>query len=318
MAQGWRTDTYRVLTSNPSNSHIHLLALDYRGFGVSSGTPTERGVISDGVALVDWAMHVAKIPPERIVILGQSLGTAVATGVTHHFATNPRGPVPDGLDRWENPEGGVDEDIEESRREAIIFAGVILVASFKYLPALLLSYRIAGFLPILGPIRPFRFMHSLIEKLVVDKWNSARRLQSYQRAARETKSSLTLIHAINDGDIPWTHSVDLFCGIVGAETERGGISEDRGGAQKRYEIIAEVKRKNSPGSFEWTEKDGREARLEIMEYGGKWTLSTCSPGIVMLTFSNEGHNRIVTYSCISLAIIRAFQKSGAKPSISLI
>lgn len=53
----------------------------YRGFGHSTGNPTETGLIVDGVALVSWIMSVTKIPPERIVILGHSLGTAVSAGV---------------------------------------------------------------------------------------------------------------------------------------------------------------------------------------------------------------------------------------------
>lgn len=50
--------------------NTHILTIDYRGFGHSSGSPTEAGLIVDGVALVDWVLNVAGIPPERIVILG--------------------------------------------------------------------------------------------------------------------------------------------------------------------------------------------------------------------------------------------------------
>lgn len=47
---GWRTDTYRAL-SDGSTSNLHILTIDYRGFGFSTGSPTENGLITDGVAV---------------------------------------------------------------------------------------------------------------------------------------------------------------------------------------------------------------------------------------------------------------------------
>jgi uncharacterized protein len=56
-----------------------LLALSYRGFGGSSGQPSEQGLINDGLAAYDFA--AARYPPRRIVLWGESLGTAVAVAV---------------------------------------------------------------------------------------------------------------------------------------------------------------------------------------------------------------------------------------------
>ncbi|KAL9073297.1 MAG: hypothetical protein Q9157_004792 [Trypethelium eluteriae] len=273
VAQGWRTDTYRVLTSSPSNLHIHLLTLDYRGFGVSTGSPTESGLISDGVELVNWAIHFARIPPERIVILGQSLGTAVATAVVHHFATNPSGPVsvlPAGAGGIGRPDGVTDDDSEQvgGRKDRVVFAGIVLVAAFSSLPVLLPTYRIAGFIPLLAPLSLFRLTRYVVDKILIDKWNSLERLQKYQRAVKGAYSYLALIHAFNDGDIPWTHSVDLFCGLVGAEDGRED-DEMREEAERCYQKITEVRRSKRPDYFEWSEKDGRNVRLELVEYGGK-------------------------------------------------
>jgi len=53
-----------------------LLALSYRGYGGSTGKPSEEGLISDGQAAYDFA--VARYPPGRVVLWGESLGTAVA------------------------------------------------------------------------------------------------------------------------------------------------------------------------------------------------------------------------------------------------
>jgi len=56
-----------------------LLALSYRGFGGSSGQPSEQGLINDGLAAYDFA--AARYPARRIVLWGESLGTAVAVAV---------------------------------------------------------------------------------------------------------------------------------------------------------------------------------------------------------------------------------------------
>ncbi|EJW12463.1 hypothetical protein A33M_2035 [Rhodovulum sp. PH10] len=53
-----------------------LVAPTYRGFGGSSGTPTEDGLARDAEAA--WAFTAARYPPENIVVWGESLGTGVA------------------------------------------------------------------------------------------------------------------------------------------------------------------------------------------------------------------------------------------------
>jgi uncharacterized protein len=53
-----------------------LLALCYRGYGGSTGRPSEVGLIRDAAAAYDFA--AARYAPSRIVPFGESLGTAVA------------------------------------------------------------------------------------------------------------------------------------------------------------------------------------------------------------------------------------------------
>ena len=59
----------------------NVLAVDYRGFGKSKGKSTEPGVYLDADAAYDYLVNERKIPPEQIVVLGQSLGSAVAVDV---------------------------------------------------------------------------------------------------------------------------------------------------------------------------------------------------------------------------------------------
>jgi fermentation-respiration switch protein FrsA (DUF1100 family) len=53
-----------------------LLALCYRGYGGSSGKPSEQGLIRDAIAAYKFA--AARYAPTRLVPWGESLGTAVA------------------------------------------------------------------------------------------------------------------------------------------------------------------------------------------------------------------------------------------------
>ena len=58
------------------------LLIDYRGYGRSLGQASdEAGLYADGDAAVSYLLNVRKVPASKIVLYGQSLGTAVATDV---------------------------------------------------------------------------------------------------------------------------------------------------------------------------------------------------------------------------------------------
>ncbi len=57
------------------------LLMDYRGYGQSEGTPSEKALVADALALYD---HAAKFPgtdPKRIYAFGRSLGSGVAVAL---------------------------------------------------------------------------------------------------------------------------------------------------------------------------------------------------------------------------------------------
>lgn len=246
VAQGWRTDTYRSLSAQP---HTHVFTVDYRGFGKSTGSPTESGIITDGIALVNYVLQDVGIDNDRVVVLGQSLGTAVATAVGLHFATADTG-------------SDLLPTISMAEKNPTIFAGIILVAPFTSLPSLLLSYRIGGLVPILRPIRPYPRITALVETYILDKWHTARRLAAYVDALAgnaeikngesigQEKGSVQIIHASNDADISVEQGRMLF-----AE------------AAKREELFEEV------GEVVWKKSGSPQVCLEIVEHGGT---SSCS------------------------------------------
>lgn len=57
---------------------VSVLLLDYRGYGLSEGKPSEEGVYLDARAAMAYMVGDRGFPERRIAIYGRSLGTAVA------------------------------------------------------------------------------------------------------------------------------------------------------------------------------------------------------------------------------------------------
>ncbi|CAJ2499703.1 Uu.00g025560.m01.CDS01 [Anthostomella pinea] len=231
IAQAIRPANFHTLTDT---SHYHVLSIDYRGFGKSTGSPSEAGLIHDGVAAVDWAMHVARVPASRIVIMGQSLGTAVTSGVAEHFAM-----------------------------QGVEFAGVLLVAGFSNLPNLLSSYTAAGFIPVLSPLRSFPPVLRFFQGFVVDKWQSADRLAHLVSLTR-ARLRLTLIHAKNDLEIPYYQSDALFRSAANA-TIGQDLDDKQFSAWKKQNTV-----NRDDGTFVAIAKSDPNVviREELVPYGG--------------------------------------------------
>jgi uncharacterized protein len=70
-----RAERFRKLTSDGTG----LVALNYRGYGGSEGSPSEAGIILDAKAAYDFAAE--RYGANRIVPWGESLGTGVAVAL---------------------------------------------------------------------------------------------------------------------------------------------------------------------------------------------------------------------------------------------
>lgn len=57
---------------------VGVFLAEYRGYGGLAGDPTEAGLYADGEAAVD-AVLATGVPPERLVLIGRSLGSGIAT-----------------------------------------------------------------------------------------------------------------------------------------------------------------------------------------------------------------------------------------------
>jgi uncharacterized protein len=70
-----RVDRFRRLTADG----IGLVGVEYRGYGGSSGAPSEQGLIDDAKA--GYAFAAARYPVPQIVVWGESLGSGVAVAL---------------------------------------------------------------------------------------------------------------------------------------------------------------------------------------------------------------------------------------------
>jgi pimeloyl-ACP methyl ester carboxylesterase len=249
--------------------NTHVLTIDYRGFGYSSGSPPEAGLIIDGTTLVNWVLRVANIPPERIVIVGQSLGTGVSSAIALHYA-DPSNPLIPSEARDLQP---LFNDPSIAVFEPTTFAGVVLAAPFSSIPALLLTYRLGGLLPLLLPLRPVPDLAARLTSQMVDKWLSAERLTAYYAALKDhptllhtgerSLGSVQLVHALNDRDIPF-HQTEMIC-------RRMFGKRDASSEIKKEEIEAEECINGSKGAGVLdVKRAGRpRVRFEIVRFGGK-------------------------------------------------
>ena len=265
LASGYRPESYRTLSSGAPDK-IHVLAFDYRGYGYSSGTPSEDGLLIDAAAVTNWAIHVAGIPASKIVLFGQSLGTAVAIALSQSSAT---------LD------------------PPILFAGMVLVASFSDVKTLTETYRVEGVIPVLTPLARVSRLLAFFTAFLTSTWQSSKRIGEFVQwcEARGERYHITLIHAQDDTNIPCLHSDAMAWNAVNASVADGIDFKDL--------------------------KQERETKKVDLEEGG-WTVEwRTETGAIREERPKYGlHDRIMTYPVTSMAIFRAFQVADPKIGLS--
>lgn len=81
--------THRLDSINIFNAlALNCLIFDYRGYGDSSGKPTEKGVYIDAQTAYQWLIDEKKLSPEDIIIFGRSLGGCIAAHLAGNVEAN--------------------------------------------------------------------------------------------------------------------------------------------------------------------------------------------------------------------------------------
>jgi len=78
---GDRADIFSTLT----DKGFGLLALSYRGYGKSTGSPTEQGLYIDARTAINYLTDTLNIPLNQTILYGESLGTGVAVQIATEY-----------------------------------------------------------------------------------------------------------------------------------------------------------------------------------------------------------------------------------------
>jgi len=157
--------------------NVDLLLYDYRGFGRSEGTPDTAGVIRDGEAVLDYVLNTLKVPSERLILYGVSLGTGVTATML--------------------------------RKNGMKCAGVVFESGFRSLAAMA-----GNRFPVIGPLvlrgnlpsdeiygayqGPFQVIHSRNDE-VIGFWHG----EAIYQVCPSVKKSLYTMTAVGHNDPVW-------------------------------------------------------------------------------------------------------------------
>lgn len=76
---GGNLSSYVGVLQDLYKAGFHVLAADYRGYGVSTGKPSERGILVDAESVWNFATNTLNFRAEDIVLYGFSMGSVPAS-----------------------------------------------------------------------------------------------------------------------------------------------------------------------------------------------------------------------------------------------
>nr|CAB3219650.1 monoacylglycerol lipase ABHD12-like [Phallusia mammillata] len=171
-AERHRRQLYQLL----QDLGFHVISFDYRGFGDSSGTPSEEGIIEDALDVYKWTIERVKNPHCQILVWGHSLGTTVSTQALLKLQSENFPRQPDGL---------------------------ILEAPFTKLLEVMYEYPLSKFLIVIYP----KWLILSIIKAAVDKNRLA---FNTVECLPKLKMDMLILHAKDDKRVPYQFGHKLY------------------------------------------------------------------------------------------------------------
>ncbi|KAJ3766303.1 Alpha/Beta hydrolase protein [Lentinula raphanica] len=156
-----------------SRLNANVLAIDYRGFAESTGTPSEEGLVRDARAAYEWLIS-SGAKGEDIIIMGHSLGTGVSARLAAQLS-----------------------------KEELAYRGVVLMSPFSSIAEVVKTYSVLGLVPLIKPLTMIPYAFNFISWALIHKFDTL-------SVVPQIKGKVLIAHAENDWDIPYTHSQVLF------------------------------------------------------------------------------------------------------------
>jgi len=173
------------------------LIVDYRGYGRSTGTPSEEGTYRDAEAAWDYLRHARLAQPRDVVIAGESLGAAVATWLAAKISL-----IPDPSPEWRREHPAPAFPSDERAKAGTGPRAVVLFSTFT--SATDLGAEVYWFLPV-----------RLLSRIGYDNRENLKRI----------RAPVFIAHSRDDDIVPYAHGKRLY----EAANEPKAFLEMRGG-----------------------------------------------------------------------------------------
>ncbi|KAJ7695720.1 Alpha/Beta hydrolase protein [Mycena rosella] len=160
-------------TAYSSRLSVNVLAIDYRGFGDSTGTPTEAGLAHDARAAWNWLIANGATA-DQILIVGHSLGTGVSALLSAELSD-----------------------------EGISPRGVVFLSPFSSISKVLDTYSLLRVFPLMKPLAMIPWIANLVKRAIIHRFET-------DTLVPRIKGPVLIAHAENDWEIPYSHSEALF------------------------------------------------------------------------------------------------------------
>ncbi|KAK9450340.1 Alpha/Beta hydrolase protein [Limtongia smithiae] len=244
-----RPDVYRALLST-SPKHTHVFVVDYRGFGMSTGQPSEDGLVTDGAFTAIEIMNRTGISPDRTILVGQSLGTGVIIGAA---------------------------DLLAQQTPKVEVQAIVPIAGFASIEELLSTFKLFGVLPVLSPFAVFEPLQRTLAACLRYKFHSDERMERFVRNTRKTK--VLVVHSFNDQEIPFDHGEKLLdaalIGAIEAEDDDFAVKSNISRPSSHLQRLVELDENERDGVFEVVSVGIQQAR-EYVFYQRLWDNSTAA------------------------------------------
>ena len=193
----WHMDFYwqraKLLAHVNGKNNYGVLMMDYRGYGLSAGKPTEEGMYADVDACMKWLKEKG-MKNERLIIYGFSLGSASACELT----ANPKSLTPSKL-ILEAPFGSA--------------AVMVQDASQLNMPAdYFTDAKIDNAEEIKKVKQPFLWMHGTSDNFLNYKTHGEVVYKNYNGVYKEKY----LVDGADHGEVPKKMGFDIYLKTIGA------------------------------------------------------------------------------------------------------